>query len=142
MVVEARVTAATRARARAKARVRTARNLVRQVLAKVAGVAADLPQQQQQQQDGSKRKLTKDYPGSDLKDIPENSRCCMYWHYVDGHGVSRCQKYANGEECTAKHLDNIPKAMKSSKIANKLKTLYGEPNGPPKKGEGRKSGKS
>ena len=71
---------------------------------------------------------TDQYPGVEIKDIPEDQRCCIFHLYVDKNGASCCKTAKSGKECKMQHLPHATKAMLKSKVYNKYCALWGMPN--------------
>ena len=83
---------------------------------------------------GVPRKALKDYPGTDVKDVPADQRCCLQYCYVGRKtGLSLCNAFNQGKDCPlGKHVapGNLTPAMKKTNIYAKYIAERGPMNCP------------
>ena len=80
--------------------------------------------------DGAGCKLTKDYPGTPVKDVPKEKRCCLHYLWVKPDGTSFCSQFRAGKECWNPHLPQATPEMARTNLYARLKAEYGKPNCP------------
>ena len=82
---------------------------------------------------GVPRKSASEYPGTPLKDIPTDKRCCLQYCWVNKQGVSLCWNYNKGVQCPlGKHVapNEIPEEMRKTNLFAKYLAERGKPNCP------------
>ena len=91
--------------------------------------------------DTTRRKPTSEYPGTDLSSLSPGELCCAHFCWVRKDGTSCCLAHRTGKECrNGKHTTTPSRAMKGTKLFNRLIAERGQPNvpaiGPPPPTEG------
>ena len=80
---------------------------------------------------GKPRKKLEDYPGKPLDEIPKADRCCLHYCWVKPDGTSLCWAFNKGKDCkNGPHQVEPTKAMKQTRLFNRLKAEHGPPNCP------------